>query len=208
SAEHESLGRFRLAFEASPIAPVPLFTENESNLERIFQSTNGRPYVKDSFDACIVHGRTDAVNPERIGTKAAAHYRLMLSAGGEAVLRLRLFSDSDARAEPFGSGFDAVFERRAADADAFYAARMPAALSAEEISVARQAYAGLLWSKQLYHFAVKDWLEGDPSQPAPPRERWLGRDHAWTHLYNRDVISMPDKWEYPWYAAWDLAFHM
>src|SRR5207253_5644248 len=147
-------------------------------------------------------------NPDEIGTKAAAHSFAEVPAGGSATLRLRLFSDDAAPSEPFGAGFEEVLALRRREADAFHDSRLPKGLTAEEQRVARQAYAGLLWTKQFYHFAVKDWLEGDPAQPPPPDSRKSGRDSGWVHLYNRDVISMPDKWEYPWYAAWDLAFHM
>ena len=208
AADHESMGRFRLFVEDAPVAPELLFTENETNTARLFGSPNATPHVKDAFHEYVVGGRGDAVNPARTGTKAAALYRLEVPAEGEIVVRLRLCSDSGAPREPFGPGFDRAFAARQAEADAFYASRIPQGLTEEERRVARQAYAGLLWSKQFFHFSVKDWLEGDPSQPPPPARRKNGRNSAWTHLYNRDVISMPDKWEYPWYAAWDLAFHM
>jgi hypothetical protein len=207
-ADHESMGRFRLFMENAPVAPELLFTENETNAERLFGSVNAAPHVKDAFHEYVVGGRGDAVNPARIGTKAAALYRLEVPAQGEVVVRLRLCSDAETAREPFGPGFDRAFAARRAEGDAFYASRIPHGLTEEEARVARQAYAGLLWSKQFFHFSVKDWLEGDPSQPAPPERRKNGRNSAWTHLYNRDVISMPDTWEYPWYAAWDLAFHM
>ena len=207
-ADHESLGRFLLSFDTSVFQPELLFTENETNRERLFGVANATPFVKDAFDAYVVHGRLDAVSPERVGTKAAALFRLTIPAGGESVLRLRLTAEAEATAEPFGSDFDAVFRARQAEGDTFYESRIPAVLSSEERQVARQAYAGLLWSKQFFHLSVRDWLDGDPSQPPPPASRREGRNRAWTHLYNRDVISMPDKWEYPWYAAWDLAFHM
>jgi hypothetical protein len=148
------------------------------------------------------------VNPERTGTKAAAHYRLDVPARGRVVLRLRLFAAEHAPSRVFGADFDRTFERRITEADAFYAAKLGAELDADERRVGRQAYAGLLWSKQFFHYDVKAWLAGDPAHPAPPSERLNGRNRDWSHLYNRDVISMPDKWEYPWYAAWDLAFHM
>jgi hypothetical protein len=204
-AEHADLGRFRFAAEGRP--PF-LFTENATNAVRLSGAPNTEPHVKDAFHEYVVHGRADAVSPSPEGTKAAAHYRLEIPAGGEATLRLRLYSVDCVVPEPFGAGFDSVFAERQAEADAFYAARLPPELSEEERRVARQAYAGLLWSKQFFHFSVKDWLEGDPSEPPPPQSRKDGRDSEWMHLYNRDVISMPDKWEYPWYAAWDLAFHM
>jgi len=207
-AEHADLGRFRLDVENAPVEPTLLFTENETNVARLFGSPNPQPYVKDAFHEAVVHGRKDLVNPEEVGTKAAAHYVVEVPARGEVTLRLRLSSEDEAPPAAFDNGFDRVFEDRKREADAFYGENLPEALTEEERRVARQAYGGLLWTKQFYHFAVKDWLEGDPAQPPPPERRKEGRNSVWTHLYNRDVISMPDKWEYPWYAAWDLAFHM
>jgi hypothetical protein len=202
-AEHASLGRFRLALEGTPEL---LFTDNETNATRLYGAPNAAPYVKDAFHDYVVHGRRAAVNPDGVGTKVGARYRLDVPGGGEVVVRLRLSADGAPAA--FGGAFDGVFAARTAEADAFYDARLPSTLTADERAVARQAYAGLLWSKQLYHYSVKEWLEGDPAQPPPPASRRSGRNCDWTHLYNRDVVSMPDKWEYPWYAAWDLAFHM
>ena len=207
-ADHEDLGRFRLYAGEEPVLPELLFTENETNAARLFGSSNTSPWVKDAFHEYVVGGRSKAVNPGGTGTKAAALYRLEVPARGEAVVRLRLSGRPARLSRPFGSEFDRAFEARMAEADAFYAERLPVELTEEERRVARQAYAGLLWSKQFFHFSVKDWLEGDPSQPPPPQARKYGRNSEWPHLYNRDVISMPDKWEYPWYAAWDLAFHM
>jgi len=207
-AQHVSLGRYRLEMESDPVEPDLWFTENETNFARLFGAGNAQPYVKDAFHERLVHGRQDAVNPEEVGTKAAAHYFVEVPAGGSIALRLRLHANDAASADPFGSEFDRVFDRRRREADAFHASKLPKGLTEEEGRVTRQAYAGLLWTKQFYHFAVKDWLEGDPSQPPPPASRKNGRNSGWTHLYNRDVISMPDKWEFPWYASWDLAFHM
>ncbi len=210
AAVHESLGPYVLAVEPRKGAAAPelLFTDNETNTMRLFGSPNASPYVKDAFHEYVIHGRRDAVNPARIGTKAAARYRIDLPAGGEAVVRLRLSAEKDAPANPFGADFDQTFMARKGEADAFYAGRIPGALDEEQRRVARQGYAGLLWSKQFYHYIIKDWLEGDPAQPTPPPERRQGRNADWGQLFNRDVLSMPDKWEYPWYAAWDLAFHM
>jgi len=207
-AEHAELGRFRLEADGSEVEPELLFTENETNVERLFATPNREAYVKDAFHEYVVGGRKDVVNPHEVGTRAAAHYRLEVPAGGEVTLRLRLSAEGEAPEKAFGREFEDVFKERQSEADAFYATKLPAGLSAEERRVARQAYGGLLWTKQFYHFAVKDWLEGDPAQPSPPESRKDSRNSGWTHLYNRDVISMPDKWEYPWYAAWDLAFHM
>ena len=201
-AEHASLGKFQLEFDAG--AKV-LFTENETNIERLYGVPNGSPYVKDSFHDYVIHGRQEAVNPQCVGTKAAAHYRMEIPAGASRAVHLRLTAAQ-------GSGPEAarmpipVFEQRIQEADDFYHDMLP--VSEPSRTIARQAYAGLLWTKQFFHYAVADWLEGDPAQPQPPARRWNGRNADWTNLYNRDVISMPDSWEYPWYAAWDLAFHM
>jgi hypothetical protein len=209
-ADHATLGSFRFAIEPDRPGGTPeiLFTENETNHELLFGVANPSPYVKDSFHAYVVEGRREAVNPAQSGTKAAAYFRLSIPAGEARTLRLRLFAVETAPEEPFGEEFDKLFARRIAEADAFYASRVPPGASPEEASVIRQAYAGLLWSKQFYHYIVKDWIEGDPSQPPPPSIRGAGRNHDWIHLFSRDVLSMPDKWEYPWFAAWDLAFHM
>ena len=221
-AEHATLGAFRLAAAPVPGGGLPefLFTNNETNTERLYGVPNTAPFVKDAFHEYVVSGRRGAINPERRGTKAAALYRLTIPAGGEVVLRLRLFREAagpGAGAMGAGPGavgtvqpaaFDAIVAQRRHEADAFYAARIPTHLPDEEKRVARQAYAGLLWSKQFFHYIVRDWLEGDPAQPPPPVSRLQGRNAEWGHLLNRDIISMPDKWEYPWYAAWDLAFHM
>jgi hypothetical protein len=207
--EHATLGAFRFAAEtAGGRAPELLFTENETNAERLFGAPNPSPYVKDAFHDYVVGGRREAVNPARTGTKAAALYRLEVPAGGEIVLRCRLSAEDEAPERPFGAAFERVFEKRLEEADAFHASLVPPALPAEERRVVRQAHAGLLWSKQFYHYVVHDWLAGDPAQPPAPESRRQGRNGDWGHLFNRDVLSMPDKWEYPWYAAWDLAFHM
>lgn len=207
-AEHASLGRYRLtAIEIAGESPMWLCTDNETNLERLFGVPNPRPHVKDAFHRYVVEGRADAVNPEATGTKVAAHYRLLIPPGESVDVRLRLTGDKPARA-PFGPSFARTFSQRLHEADEFYQARLPERLSDDERLVARQAYAGLLWSKQFFHLSVEEWLAGDPKQPPPPASRRSGRNADWPHLYNRDVISMPDKWEYPWYAAWDLAFHM
>ncbi|MHB1319511.1 MAG: MGH1-like glycoside hydrolase domain-containing protein, partial [Anaerolineae bacterium] len=184
-------------------APL-LFTENESNAERLWGSANPTPYVKDGINEAVVGGHSDRVNPEGFGSKVAAHFQTIVAPGASFTVRVR-FSHV-AHADPFGD-FDAVFARRIREADAFYATLERPGLSHDEVQVQRQALAGLLWTKQFYHYSVELWLNGDPGQPPPPEERKLGRNADWTHLYNLDVLSMPDKWEYPWYAAWDLAFH-
>jgi hypothetical protein len=208
-AEHATLGRFCLAAEPLPGSdgPACLFTENATNAERLFGLANPTPYVKDAFDAYVVHGQTAAVNPVPCGTKAAFYYRCEVPAGSEVHFRLRLYAENEAPPSVFGADFDRIVVERRCEADRFYASRIPAGLGEAEHQVMRQAYAGLLWTKQFFYYVVKDWLEGDPLHPAPPANRWHGRNHDWQHLFNRDVLSMPDKWEYPWYAAWDLAFH-
>jgi hypothetical protein len=209
-AAHPTLGRYRLAVAPGPDGRLPelLFTENETNVERLYGAPNATPYVKDAFHEYVIHGRHEAVNPEGFGTKAAALYVVEIPAHGEVVLRLRLTAAEQAPTFAFGREFDEILARARREADEFYAERLPAHMGDDERRAARQGYAGLLWSKQFFFYVVDQWLEGDPSQPAPPPERRNGRNKAWPHLYNRDVISMPDAWEYPWYAAWDLAFHM
>jgi hypothetical protein len=181
-----------------------LFTENETNQERLYGAPNPSPYVKDGINNAIVNGQADQVNPERLGTKAAAHFQQVVPPGETFTVWVR-FADTR-QPQPFAD-FEAVFEKRIREAAEFYAAVQPAGITPDERLVQRQAFAGLLWSKQFYHYSVELWLKGDPAQPAPPGSRRHGRNADWTHLYNLDVISMPDKWEYPWYAAWDLAFH-
>ena len=205
-ANHPGLGRLCLAAETAPEAL--LFTDNETNAERLFGVPNPQLHVKDAFHRYLIEGRSDAVNPAGEGTKAAFHYRLELPAGGEAVLDFRLTLEGEnPAAEPFGEEFGRTFAARIAEADAFYAARVEPGLSADAMRVYRQSMAGLFWSKQFYHYIVADWLDGDPGQPPPPVERKRGRNSSWRHLHSRDVVSMPDTWEYPWWAAWDLAFH-
>jgi hypothetical protein len=201
--DHATLGARWLYCEG---APELLFTDNDTNVQRLYQQPNARPWVKDGINDYVVGGRSDAVNPERAGTKAAARYRATLAAGQSVVARLRL-TNSPIPGGPFGGEFDTLFGRRVREADEFYETVIPAKLSDDGRSVMRQAFAGLLWSKQFYHYDVARWLTGDPTAPAVSIERMRGRNHEWRHLYNDDVISMPDKWEYPWYAAWDLAFH-
>lgn len=189
--------------------PALLFTGNDTNSQRLYEADNGIPYVKDGINEYIVHGAKGAVNPKPVGTKAAAHYPLTLGPGETATVRLR-FTDTEVLLtgeEPLSADFHRIFSERQREADEFYASVIPPNLSPDARNVMRQAFAGLLWSKQFYHYVVSQWLTGDPALPPPPQERLHGRNHEWTHLYNADVISMPDKWEYPWYAAWDLAFH-
>jgi len=200
-AEHHELGLRVLAGDGSPEA---LVCDNESNSQRLWGSPAGPSYPKDGINDHVVHGAA-TVNPEGVGTKGALWYRLRIPAGGTAEIRLRL-SEDDAAAS-FGPPFDAVFEERERESDEFYAGVIPAGTPGEVAMVARQAFAGMLWSKQFFHYDVDRWLDGDPAQPPPPPERLHGRNADWRTLNNHDIISMPDKWEYPWYAAWDLAFH-
>ena len=202
-AEHRYYGPRWLACQEHPEL---LFTENEANFERLFGVGNRTPHVKDGINDYIVHGMRNAINPVPEGTKVAASYRAEIPPGQSAVFRLRL-TDEQPSEDVLSSGFDTVFEQRIAEAHEFYSKVMPPALSADAQNVFRQAMGGLFWSKQFYHYDVRNWLDGDPAGPPPPAERMMERNHAWVHLYNADVISMPDKWEYPWYAAWDTAFH-
>jgi hypothetical protein len=203
--DHPSMGKRWLYCEG---APELLFTQNETNRQRLFGVENPRPCVKDGINDYIVNGRRDAVAPELMGTKAAAHYRTEVPAGGSVTIRLRLTDiDFSGVAQAAFDGFDNLFATRKGEADDFYRTVVPQDLSADAQNVMRQSFAGMLWSKQFYHYELKRWLEGDPGNPQPPAERLGGRNKEWPHLYNADVISMPDKWEYPWYAAWDLAFH-
>ena len=208
--DHATLDRMIWQVEpATDGTPVPLlFTENETNAETLFGAKNPSPYVKDAFHAAVVGGRAEAVNPAKVGTKVAAHHSLVLGPGESRTLRLRLHAEATTPKTPFGRAFETVMNRRQDEADQFFDSVLAGRMSAEERKVARQAYAGLLWSKQFYHYVVREWLDGDPLQPPPPPERRNVRNEDWGHLFNRDILSMPDTWEYPWFAAWDTAFHM
>ncbi len=207
-ADSEPLGRHYLYLDGEPEL---LFTGNETNNERLFGSPNmASPYVKDAFHEYVIGKNPGAVNPEKTGTKAAANYALNVAARSEIVLRMRLTDRELLKppaAESIFSDYDAVFTKRQSEADEFYDTIANSELDDDAKLVQRQALAGMLWSKQFYHYVIRDWLTGDPAMPKPPASRLKGRNSDWTHLYNSDVISMPDKWEYPWYAAWDLAFH-
>jgi len=209
-ASHVSMGTFRFFAGTAPDGSQPrfLFTENETNSGRIFNLPNNGRLVKDAYHELLIHGKADAVSDRPWGTKAAPHYELNVPAGGEVVVRLRLSAAEQAPKAPFGLEFDRVFEARIRDTDEFYNDLLGPDLLPEPRNIARQAGAGLLWNKQFYHYSVKDWLDGDAGEPPPPEGHKHVRNVDWQHLFNRDVISMPDKWEYPWYAAWDLAFHM
>jgi hypothetical protein len=222
-AQHHSLGKYQLFCEG---AGELLFTENETNTRKLYGAQDGPPYAKDAFHEYVVYGNHDAVNPGKTGTKAAALYTLTINPGETATIRLRLIrsqgsgirgqgSEDNQRPtpntqsptpDPFAD-FDTVMDTRRREADEYYAAMQPPGLDEERKSIHRQALAGMLWSKQFYYYDVAEWIEGDPAQPPPPAERRLGRNREWLHLNTNDVLSMPDKWEYPWFAAWDLAFH-
>jgi len=197
---HPQLGEFRLYCQGDPTL---LFCENETNFQRIF-GTEGAPHPKDAFHDYIVHGQLGAVAPDRTGTKAAAHYVLSIAPGASAELHLRL--SQDLLSEPFAD-YDSLFATRTAEADEFYAELQADIADEDARRIQRQAFAGMVWSKQTFHYDVREWLAGDETQPPPPERRKHGRNADWDHLTNEDVISMPDKWEYPWYASWDLAFH-
>lgn len=203
-AEHVTLGRRWVVSDGAERELI--FTENETNYERTFGVRSPRPFTKDAFHRYLIEGEQTAINPQRSGTKAAYVYRFALEPGEAATIRLRFADLPYPAIEPVS--FDAVFARRNAEADEFYTEKLPPKVGAEDRSIQRSAFAGLLWGKQFYHFVVRDWLKGDPLMPEPPPERLRGRNSSWRHLYNEDVISMPDTWEYPWYAAWDLAFHV
>jgi hypothetical protein len=208
SSEHATLGRQLLACDTIAGAPPELlFTDNETNAERLFGASNRSAWVKDAFHRRVVNGERGAVNPDRTGTKAAAWYSFTVAPGEQQVIRCRLSAEADMPDRPFDGAFDALFDLRRSEAEQFNLSHRNADLTPEERLVARQADAGLLWSRQFYGYVVEHWLQGDPGEPTPPEERLRGRNHQWKHLYARDIISMPDKWEYPWFADWDLAFH-
>jgi hypothetical protein len=200
--DEEKYGRRYLYCEG---APELLFIGNDTNQMKLFGTPNVESFVKDGINDYVVSGNAAAVNPAGTGTKCAARYRATIPAADRLVLQLRL-TDKPMTA-PFGAPFGAVFDERLREADEFYHGVIPHHLSDDAKNVMRQAFGGLLSSKQYYHYVVRDWLKGDPAQPPPPSARRDGRNHEWQQLYNADVISMPDKWEYPWYASWDLAFH-
>src|SRR5438270_1158827 len=242
-ASHDVLGRYQLHCEN---AEELLFTENESNFERLWSVPNPCPFVKDSINDAVTQNRIELINSKKVGTKAAAHYRFTIPAGEKVSIRLRLtrtdlerprasravrgdsprtsLSQSPVGEAPTGarearalpgeelrsdvfSDFDEIFATRKGEADEFYDAIAPVNLPFEYKAIQRQAFAGLLWTKQFYYYVVEEWLAGDPGNPAPPPSRLSSRNSDWRHLYNERVMSMPDSWEFPWYASWDLAFH-
>src|SRR5208282_4490270 len=223
-AKHAKPGNYALHCDGKPEI---LFCDNETNFSRLFGLNQAAGHFKDAFHEFIVHGNRSAINPDLEGTKAGAHYKLTLETGRPAQIRLRLVGQasrlspssdsrnkSDKSNNPKQAGslsyfddFDAIFAQRIREADEFYAELQKGIADADARLVQRQAFAGMIWNKQFYQYNVTEWLRGDPAQPPPPPERKHGRNADWKHLNNADVISMPDKWEYPWYAAWDLAFH-
>ena len=197
---HEVLGNYSLyAKDEKQI----LFCDNETNYQRLYNSTNKSQYTKDGINDYIVNKNTNAVNQD-CGTKAAINYDVIIKPKQSKTLYLRLCAN--ANASPF-EDFENIFSARINEADAFYNSLQKDLKNADARLVQRQAFAGMLWNKQFYYYDIPQWLTGDPAQPPPPDERLIGRNHNWLHLNNNDIISMPDKWEYPWYAAWDLAFH-
>ena len=204
AASHALLGTWALSCDGE----VPLlFTENETNHVRLFGTANESPYVKDGINDCVVQDRGDVINPDRQGTKVAAHYRVTVGAGKTAEIRLRLASGALSQSgQPFGAPFDALFDQRRREADEFYQSITPPSASPDAANVMRQAIAGMLWSKQFFFFDGDNWLDEHRSNPLHTGYR-NARNSEWFHMFNEDIISMPDKWEYPWYAAWDLAFH-
>lgn len=212
AVSHPTLGEYELiAGEASDdTSPELVFTDNETNSKRLWGSDNSPTFAKDAFNELVVHGNRSAVNPERCGTKAAAWYQLRVPARGRVVLRMRLRATSCACSHASADAIkdvECIVAQRQREADEFFDSLGHNTLSKENAMIARQAAAGLLWSKQFYNYDVREWLAGDHKQPLPPESRLHGRNSEWQHLNNRDIILMPDKWEYPWYAAWDLAFH-
>jgi hypothetical protein len=212
-SDHASLGRFRFfACKDGEEDPRFIFTDNETNYRKLFGQENAESFVKDAFHEHIIGGHSRVVHPAQTGTKAAAVYEMELEPGESRSFQFRLVSEaemaSDDPAEMLGSVFDETFASRIAETDSFYSDILSQWPDESERDIARQAFAGLFWTKQFYFYSVRDWLRGDPGKPKPGHARTVGRNSDWSHLYNRDVISMPDKWEYPWYAAWDLAFHM
>ena len=208
AVQHEGLGEF-VFFADSPDLPGPvrwLFTENESNLQSFGAEENLAPFVKDAFHRHLIQGEPDAVNPEPQGTKAAAWFLFTIPPGASVTIRCRLHLVGESNDLDGLDGFEQTFAQRIEESDAFYAGIIPAGVSEEERRICRQGYAGLLWTKQFYYYAVADWLKGENGQPSEARLK--GRNADWHHFYAKDIFSMPDKWEYPWFAAWDTAFHM
>lgn len=209
--KHPELEEFEFAISSSWDESELLFTENETNFRRLYEMPDDSPYSKDSFHRYIVNGEKGAINPNSIGTKAGYYLNKALKAGESLRVRLRLFQKNlyDSKFDLFNTtNFSNIFEQRKKESEEFYRDKIKIKENVEEFEIIKQAHAGLQQSKQFYYYSVKEWIEGDPTQPVPDKNRESIRNNEWKHLYNRDIISMPDKWEYPWYAAWDLAFHV
>lgn len=205
-ARHFDDGLRQLICDDMTVKPEFLFTENDTNYQRLYNAPNPSPYVKDGINDYIVNGNKEAVNPQQSGTKVGVRYHFAIAAGATATIKLRLTNDI-APKPALSFNFDEVFDARIQEADEFYDSFTSSKASEEQKQVQRQAFAGMIWSKQFYYYDVRRWLRGDPGTPEPPRSRKRGRNNEWKHINNSDIISMPDKWEYPWFAAWDLAFH-
>jgi len=204
-SQHATLGRRWLIGDGNALSI--LYTDNETNFDRAFGVKNPRPYVKDAFGRFLINNDPTAINPKRTGTKAAFQYVSIIEPGQTETIRLRL-TDSPGSLTIDPVAFDAIVDQRIREADDFYASLLPESCRAEDRTIQRRALAGLLWTKQWYNYIIRDWLKGDPLMPVPPASRLHGRNSGWTHLYNEEILSMPDEWEYPWYASWDLAFHV
>ena len=206
-AQHPELGDFRLHVDSPGLKPTWLFTENETNFQSVFGTENPQPYVKDAFHRYLIHKEKSAVSPDSRGTKTAAHLRFLVPPGKSIVVRCRLHLVTETNGVAGLEQFDSTFQERIQEANEFYEDVIPKNISKEERLICRQGYAGLLWTKQFFHYVVEDWLKGDHGAVASPA-RLTGRNADWSHFFARDILSMPDKWEYPWFAAWDTAFHM
>ena len=208
SATHEVMGEYEMTFDKGPDGKLPefLFTNNETNTQRLYGVPSKHRYTKDGFHDAVIHGKADAVNPDSFGTKAAGRYNLSIPAGGSVVVRMRLTEKESVQKEPIDNSYEDIFLARIAEAEEFYRATIKTSLTADQKNVSRQAYAGLLWSKQFYNLVQTEWEKGDSTEPPPPVGH-SERNKDWENIFNRDVISMPDAWEYPYYCSWDLAFH-
>ena len=204
--DHETLDPFLMSFAGDPNI---IFTENETNFEKLWGGENFSNYTKDAFHRYIIDGDQAAVHPKKLGTKVAAHYHLSFEGGETKTIECRLYPETNHPKEIFGKSFAKTFQKRIDETDEYYQSIEALPTKSEAGKIQRQAFAGLLWTKQFFHYSVLDWLTGDPGFNDPPQQRWEGRNNDWRfHLFNRDIISMPDKWEFPWYATWDTAFHM
>ena len=203
-ASHPNIGKYYFYFDK---AVQMLFTENETNSEKIYGIKNETPFVKDAFHEAVINNDFSVFKDKNSGTKFSPLYTVNVDAGGVARFKLRISRDSKLK-NPLGQDFESAFVNSKKEADDFYHNILPATLSEQDALIARRAFAGMLWNKQFYYYEVREWLRGDKGQPSPPKERLTGRNSTWKHLNNRDIISVPDKWEFPWYASWDLAFHM